>query len=126
MFALDIRKNLKIGKIKFTGFHIDSECTLEKLGIFKYANKVVHPKYGVIKGNLLIDSVLKPGHTVFPPTWSEEKVIDVVLESLDNIFEILPQRHDRFQILGKTKQGLEIKSIISKDFFNAYPNIEIF
>lgn len=121
MFALDIRKNVKIGKIKFTGFHVDPECSLEKLGIFKYANKAVHPKYGVIKGDLLIDSVLKPGHTMFPPAWSEEKVLDAVLESLDNILESVVQADERLRLIGETKTGMRIKSIIGVDFFNSFP-----
>jgi len=41
--------------------------------------------------------------TSFPANWSPEKVLKKTCEALKNIYEIIPQRHGRFRLLGTAK-----------------------
>src|SRR5690606_23810651 len=95
------------------GFHHDYLCELENSGVVQLLNKEVCPKTGVIKADVVWNSVTKQ-KTLFPSHWTREQVVEKTLEALKNPKEIIHKPNGTFQIKGITQEGIEIVMYIDQ------------
>ena len=120
-------KTLATGKIKrkLTGFHHDYKNLLEKDGIIGIKNKIVCPKTGFYKADILWEG-RSYGKTFFPPHWSREKVAKKILEAYRN-----PKKNPHLQdngnwlINGLIDEDIEIVLVLNKEksqIITAYPD----
>ena len=109
------------------GWHHDFGNQLEKDGIVKYEN-VIYGNCGSFEAKPIVDGVQYDRKTFFSPHWSEEQVIEKILEAFQAppiLFEI--DRNGCHKIMGKTHCNLMIKIIfdpIKSIITTAYPIFE--
>jgi hypothetical protein len=133
LFGIDkTQKVCANGKIyaKYSGFHHDKGLKLKAKGKVEFLTDAkIDPKTGAYKvDKLKIEGIeLKEPKTFFPSEWSRCKTIDKVLEAGENIVKTLKDGITCKEVLGKTKEGMEILLVIRKiDKFlvTAYPWLE--
>jgi hypothetical protein len=87
----------RIDEFILNGFHYDANLLLEKSGMYKPINKVYgKAKYGAqecYKAKLDFGNEIKPikEKTFFSANWSQEKVIQTILEAAQNRIQLIKE-----------------------------------
>ncbi len=119
---------VKKGKeiIKWFGFHHDFMGTIEKSGLVKFTNKVIHGN-GFYKADVIINGIQRP-KTFFPQHWSHEKVISKILEAYDHFIKNGAKNYElgkdgKYFVTGFIDEGVKIEMYITKkgQIVSAYP-----
>lgn len=86
IFGMELSWNRK-GTTKIGGFHQDFMNSLEKSGLAKFANKVMH-ETGFYKADLVVDgTVAAYGKSFFPADWSQEQIVSAIYEAYANFIQ---------------------------------------
>lgn len=113
----------------YSGYHYDKGFSLVKKGKVKFLSEpIVCPKTGAVKvvGYSIEGVTYAKEHTLFPPEWSQSQLIDKLFEASQNIIKEIEDGTTCLEVIGATKEGLEIYFVIRKaDGFliTAYPNL---
>lgn len=99
--------------LRAIGLHHDHDFRMFKAGRYEMTNVVVHPN-GVVEG-FIIWKGQRFRKTFFPPEWTEQKVIDVVTQAMQNPCQAdFALDNKRISRRGKAA-GIEIEIIFSED-----------
>lgn len=111
------------------GFHHDVMQHLERTGIIKFTNKVLHEN-GFYKADLVYQGeTIKRGATFFPSEWHREKVISKIYEAYDNFVKsgasLELTRDQKFFVKSMTNEGVKIEMYITQNgkIVTAYPKL---
>jgi hypothetical protein len=129
LFGIDKTQKVRAGgKIdaKYSGFHHDKGLKLKAKGKVEFITEPkIDPKTGAYKvDKLKIEGVELKDKSFFPSEWTRCKTIDKVFEAGENIIETSKDGITCKEVIGKTKEGMEILLVVRKaDKFlvTAYP-----
>lgn len=113
------------GRAKLSGFHHDLLNRIEKSGVIKFVNKIMH-KNGFYSTDLVVDGI-KVSKTFFPSEWSREQVVEKIYEAYHNFVKsgVKPKLrpNQKYLISGSISEGIEIEMWITQKgkIVTAYP-----
>lgn len=125
-FAELVEKRFFTGKVKLSlsGFHHYIAERLDEMGI-KLLKSRTCAKTELIISDVLCDGHLEPDKTFFPISWSREKVISKIAESVQNLDKPPAIEGTKCILLGRTSEGIIIRTIVdikSGNYITAYPD----
>lgn len=121
-----VEKRFLTGKIKtsLSGFHHYIAGHLEEMGL-KLLNSRICKKTELIISDVLCGGHLEPDKTFFPTSWSREKVISKIAESVQNLDKPPAIQGTKCVLFGRTSEGIIIRTIVdikSGNYITAYPD----
>jgi len=121
-----IEKRFFTGKItqSIYGFHHYIDGYLEEMGI-KLLNSRICKKTELIISDVLCDGHIEPNKTFFPTSWSREKIILKIGESIHNLIKPPMVEGTKGVLFGQTSEGIIIRTIVdikSGNYITAYPD----
>jgi hypothetical protein len=123
-----------IEKFILEGFHHDEHSILEKTGIFTFISKTYgSPEFGAEECFIgVIDFghgiVCKGNKTFFPASWSQEKVIEVILQAAENKIKMIEDLglQKVFECQGPNNMLIDIVIDENNIISSAYPSLKNF
>lgn len=121
-----VEKRFFTGKVtqSIAGFHHYIAEHLHEMGITLVSPKTCS-KTGLIISDVLCDGHLEKGKTFFPTSWSREKVISKIAESVLNLDKPPALEGTKCVLFGRTSEGIIIRTVIdikTGNYITAYPD----
>ncbi len=108
------------------GFHHDFMQTIEKSGVFRFADKIVHES-GFYSAELYCGENFVKNITFFPANWSRKQVIETIYETYTNFIKNgmkpILESNGKYRIDAVLNEQVNIRMHITKDAIikTAYP-----
>lgn len=121
-----VEKIFPMGKIEksLSGFHHYIAGHLDEMGI-KLINPKTCNKTGLILADVLCNGHLEKRKTFFPTSWSRDKVVEKIVEAIQNIIKPPVVEGTRGVLFGKTSEGIIVRIVVdvkSGNYITAFPD----
>lgn len=108
----------RYGPLVLRGLHHDYLGKQEQTGQLQLINKQIN-QWGVYRADMYLNGLLKLGITFFPQAWTEQQVINKVMEAYDQLYfsktKAIAQPNEVYQLQGRTNEGIFITFFMSQE-----------